>query len=73
MRENEVGRPFVLSFCDKISTIKCITLSNKERIMKRYLYVLLAIALFALQACATDAAPVEQDEAAMSIIQPNCL
>ena len=41
--------------------------------MKRYLYVLLVIALFALQACATDAAPVEQDEAAMSIIQPNCL
>ncbi|MBK9779329.1 MAG: hypothetical protein IPP55_04660 [Anaerolineales bacterium] len=31
--------------------------------MKRYLYVLLIVALFALQACATDAAPMEGDEA----------
>lgn len=38
--------------------------------MKRYLYVLLVIALFTLQACTTDAAPVESDEAAGSLIQP---
>jgi len=31
--------------------------------MKRYLYLLLIIALFALQACATDAAPVEGEGA----------
>jgi uncharacterized protein YkwD len=37
--------------------------------MKRYLYVLLIVALFALQACATDAAPVEGDEAG-SLIPP---
>ena len=31
--------------------------------MKRYLYILLVIALFALQACATDAAPTEGEGA----------